>query len=159
MRREATAANSEMPVRFETLEQIVSSSLDNRRFSMVILAVFAGAALALAMVGLYGVMAYITSERTREIGIRMALGAQRANVLWLVLRQSLAFVCAGMATGIVTALATTRVLAALLYGIGAADLFTYGAVVLLLGLAALAATYVPARRAMRVDPMVALCYE
>jgi predicted permease len=159
MRREAAAANSEMPVRFETLKQIVSSSLDNRRFSMVILAVFAGAALVLAMVGLYGVMAYITSERTSEIGIRMALGAQRADVLWLVLRQSLVFVCAGIVAGIVTALATTRVLAALLYGISAADVLTYGAVVLLLGLAALGATFVPARRAMRVDPMVALRYE
>jgi predicted permease len=159
MRREAAAANPEMPVKFETLEEIVSRSLDNRRFSMAILAVFAGAALVLAMVGLYGVMAYITSERTTEIGIRMALGAQRADVLWSVLRQSLTLVCAGMATGIVTAFATTRVLAALLYGIGATDLFTYSAVVLLLTFAALAATYIPARRAMRVDPMIALRYE
>ncbi len=159
MRREAAAANPEMPVKSETLKQIVSGSLDNRRFSMVILAVFAGAALVLAMVGLYGVMAYITSERTTEIGIRMALGAQHADVLWLVLRQSLTLVCAGMATGIVTALATTRLLATLLYGIGATDLLTYGAVVLLLTLAALAATYIPARRAIRVDPIVALRYE
>jgi predicted permease len=159
MRREAHALNPEMPVRFETLNQIVSHSLDNRRFSMVILVVFAGAALVLAMVGLYGVMAYITSERTTEIGIRMALGAQRAEMLWLVLRQSLSLVFAGMAAGSVFALAATRVLATLLYGISAADLLTYGAVVFLLTLAALVASYFPARRAMNVDPMEALRYE
>ena len=88
MRREARALNPEMPTDFQTLEQLVSASLDNRRFSMTMFGLFSGSALALAMVGLYGVMAYITSERTHEIGIRMALGAQRVDMLRMILRQS-----------------------------------------------------------------------
>ncbi|MFL6568733.1 MAG: FtsX-like permease family protein, partial [Chthoniobacterales bacterium] len=159
MRREAQAANPEMPIKFETLEQIVSSSLDNRRFSMVMVGVFAAAALALAMVGLYGIMAYITAERTTEVGIRMALGAQRGDVLRMILKQSFALVSLGILAGVVAAFAGTRLLASLLYGIGAADLVTYGGVVLLLLLAALVATLVPARRAMSVDPIIALRHE
>jgi predicted permease len=159
MRHEARALNPEMPTKFETLRQVLSSSLDNRRFSMVMLGLFAGAALALAMVGLYGIMAYITSERTTEIGIRMALGAQGRDMLKLILRQSFTLVFVGIAAGVIAALAATRVLATLLYGIGAADFATYAAVVVLLGVAALAATYIPARRAMKVDPMVALRHE
>ncbi|MGZ5024824.1 MAG: ABC transporter permease, partial [Chthoniobacterales bacterium] len=108
MRREALAANPEMPIKFETLEQLISSSLDNRRFGMVMIGVFAGAALLLAMVGLYGIMSYITSQRTTEIGIRMALGAQRADMLQLILKQSLVLVAAGMIAGISLALGATR---------------------------------------------------
>ncbi len=156
MRREARALDPEMPTEFQTLEQVVSSSLDNRRFSMVMLAVFAGAALLLAMVGLYGIMAYITSQRTREIGIRMALGAQRGDMLGLVLRQSFALVSGGIALGILCALGGTRLLGSLLYGIGAADVATYLLVIVLLGAAALIASLVPARRAMRVNPTEAL---
>ncbi|MDQ6859623.1 MAG: ABC transporter permease [Verrucomicrobiota bacterium] len=159
MRREAHAQNPEMPTKFQTLEQLVASSLDNRRFSMTMLAVFAGAALVLAMVGLYGIMAYITAERTTELGIRMALGAQRGDMLRLILRQSFALVSLGIAAGVVAAFAGTRLLASLLYGISAADLVTYGGVVLLLFVAALIATLVPARRAMSVDPMVALRHD
>jgi putative ABC transport system permease protein len=156
MRRESRALNSEMPTKFETIDQIVSASFDNRRFSMVMLAIFAGAALVLAMVGLYGVMSYVSSQRTTEIGIRMALGAQRADVLRLILRQSLALISAGIAAGIIAATGATRLLGALLYGIGATDLPTYGAVIILLALAALAASYIPARRATKVDPIQAL---
>ena len=159
MRREARALDPEMPIEFQTLEQLISSSLDDRRFSMVMLGVFAGAALLLAMVGLYGIMAYITSQRTTEIGIRMALGAQRGEMLRLVLRQSLTLVFAGIAVGILAAIASTRLLGALLYGIRANDIFTYGAVVFVLAAAALLASYLPARRAMKVDPMVALRHE
>ena len=159
MRREARAVNPEMPTKFERLEQIVSASLDNRRFSMLMLGVFAGAALALAMVGLYGIMAFITSERTTEIGIRMALGAQRADMMSLILRQSFRLVLIGIAAGIAGAFAATQVVATLLYGIGRADIATYAGVVALLALAALAASYIPARRAMKVDPMVALRHE
>lgn len=159
MRREARALNPEMPLKFETIRQIVAASFDNRRFSMVMLAVFAGAALLLAGVGLYGIMAYITVERTTEIGIRMALGAQRGDMLRLVLRQSFTLVAIGIVGGLAVALATTRVLAAFLFGIGAADVVTYGGVVCLLLLAALAATYLPARRAMNIDPMVALRHD
>ena len=159
MRREALALDPNMPLKFQTLEQLVASSLDSRRFSMAMLAVFAGAALLLATVGLYGIMAFVTAERTTELGIRMALGAQRGDVLRLVLRQSFALVLFGVVAGVVAALSGTRLLGSLLYGIGTGDLVTYGGVVLLLALAALVATYVPARRAMRVDPMVALRYE
>ena len=126
---------------------------------MAMLGLFAGAALALAMVGLYGIMAFITSERTTEIGIRMALGAQRADMLTLILRQSFTLVLIGMVAGIAGAFAASRVVANLLYGVGTTDIATYAAVVAVLGLAALAATYIPARRAMKVDPMVALRHE
>jgi putative ABC transport system permease protein len=156
MRREARALNPEMPTKFETIEQIVSASFDNRRFSMVMLGVFAGAALLLAMVGLYGIMSYITSQRTTEIGIRMALGAQRADMLRLILRQSLVLVGAGVAAGVIGAVGATRLLATLLYGVGATDLATYCTVIVLLSLAALAASYIPARRAMNVNPIEAL---
>jgi len=159
MRREARALNPEMPTDFQTLEQLVSASLDNRRFSMAMFGLFSGAALALAMVGLYGIMSYITSERTKEIGIRMALGAQRGDMLQMVLRQSLTLVALGIGAGLVAALGATRVIAAMLYGIGASDFSTYAIVIALLGGAALLASYVPARRAMKVDPMVALRHE
>lgn len=159
MRREARALNPEMPAKFQTVREIVSASLDNRRFSMVMLGIFAGSALALAMVGLYGVMAYITSERTHEIGIRMALGAQRFDMLRMILRQSFTLVLAGVGLGILASLGLTRLLGALLYGVPATDTLTYTAVVGLLVLAASLASYIPARRAMKVDPMVALRYE
>ncbi len=159
MRREARALNPEMPTKFQTLREIVSASLDNRRFSTVMLGIFAGSALALAMVGLYGVMAYITSERTHEIGIRMALGAQRIDMLGMILRQSFALVLAGVALGILASISLTRLLGALLFGVPATDVPTYAVVVGLLVLAAALASYIPARRAMKVDPMVALRYE
>jgi putative ABC transport system permease protein len=159
MRREARALNPEVPTQFRTLEQVLASSLDTRRFSMVMLAAFAGAALVLAMVGLYGIMAFITSERTTEIGIRMALGAQRGDVLALILRQSFTLVLVGIVAGVAGAFAATRVVSNLLYGVGATDIPTYIGVVALLAFAALIASYVPARRAMRVDPIVALRHE
>ena len=132
-----------MPTKFETVEEIVAASFDNRRFSMVMLGVFAGSALVLAMVGLYGVMAYITSERTHEIGIRMALGAQRFDMLRMILRQSFALVLAGVALGILASIGLTRLLGALLYGVPATDTPTYAAVVGLLVLAAALASYIP----------------
>jgi putative ABC transport system permease protein len=159
MRREARALNPEMPTKFQTVREIVSASLDNRRFSMVMLGVFAGAALLLAMVGLYGVMAYITSQRTHEIGIRMALGAQRADMLRMIFRQSFALVLAGVTFGIIASAGLTRLLTTMLYGVRATDIITYVGVVGLLILAAAVASYIPARRAMKVDPMVALRYE
>lgn len=159
MRREARALNPEMPTDFQTLEQLVSASLDQRRFGMTMFGLFSGAALALAMVGLYGIMSYITSERTKEIGIRMALGAQRGDMLQMVLRQSLTLVALGIGAGIVAAIGAMRVIATMLYGVGANDFSTYAIVIVLLGCAALLASYVPARRAMKVDPMVALRHE
>jgi predicted permease len=159
MRREARALNPEMPTKFETIEQIVSASFDNRRFSMVMLGVFAGSALLLAMVGLYGVMAYITSQRTHEIGIRMALGAQRLDMLRMIFRQSFALVLSGVVLGVLASIALTRLLGSMLFGVQATDVVTYGSVIGLLIAAAALASYLPARRAMKVDPMVALRYE
>ena len=159
MRREARALNAEMPTKFQTVKEIVSASLDNRRFSMVMLGVFAGAALLLAVVGLYGVMAYITSQRTQEIGIRMALGAQRVHMLGMIFRQSFTLVLIGVAIGIAASIGLTRLLGTLLYGVRATDIITYVGVVGLLVLATALASYIPARRAMKVDPMVALRYE
>ncbi len=156
MRSAARILNPELPTKFETIQQIVAASFDNRRFSMIMLAVFAGAALLLAMVGLYGTMSYITAERTTEVGIRMALGAQRGDVLRLILRQSFLLVSAGILVGVAAALGGTRLLASFLYGVGAADFLTYGGVILLLGAAAFLASYIPARRATRVDPVIAL---
>jgi predicted permease len=159
MRREARALNPEMPTKFETVQQIVSASFDNRRFSMVMLGIFAGSALALAMVGLYGVMAYITAQRTQEIGIRMALGAQRSDMLGMIFRQSFTLVVAGIIVGIIASVCLTRFLASMLYGVGSMDGATYAGVIGLLGISAALASYIPARRAMKVDPMVALRYE
>jgi predicted permease len=159
MRREARSLNPEMPTKFETVEEIVSASFDNRRFSMVMVGIFAGSALILAMIGLYGIMAYITSQRTHEIGIRMALGAQRFDMLRMIFRQSFTLVLAGVVVGVLASTGLTRLLSSMLYGVRATDAVTYTGVVGLLVAAAALASYIPARRAMRVDPMVALRYE
>jgi predicted permease len=159
MRREARALNPEMPTKFRTVKEIVSASLDNRRFSMVMLGVFAGAALLLAMVGLYGVMAYITSQRTHEIGIRMALGAQRADVLRLMLKQGLVLAVVGVAVGLAAAFGLTRIISTLLFEVKATDKLTFAAVSMGLFAVTLFASYIPAWRATRVDPLVALRYE
>jgi putative ABC transport system permease protein len=123
---------------------------------MVMLGVFAGAALLLAMVGLYGIMAYVTSQRTREIGIRMALGAQRSDMLALVLRQSFGLVLVGVVLGVLGALGGSHLLGSLLYGVSAIDFPTYLLVVALLGAAAFIASLIPARRATKVNPTEAL---
>ncbi|MBA2623923.1 MAG: ABC transporter permease [Chthoniobacterales bacterium] len=141
------------------MEFYLSIQLAQPRFNMLLLAVFGGVAMILAAIGIYGVIAFSVAQRTREIGIRMALGAQRGQMLGMMLRQSLTFVVIGLAFGLLASIAATRLLQALLYGVGANDFTTYAAVVGLLGGAAVLASYIPARRAMRVDPMVALRYE
>src|SRR3984893_1363584 len=141
------------------MSQMLGASLAQPRFNMMLLAVFAGVAMVLAAIGIYGVIAYSVTQRTREIGIRMALGAQKTQMLGMVLRQSLTLVVIGIGIGFLVALGATRVMATLLYGVGANDLSTYAVVIFLLGGAALLASYLPARRAMKVDPMVALRYE
>jgi putative ABC transport system permease protein len=143
----------------QPMTAFIATHLAQPRFNMMLLAVFAGVAMVLAAIGIYGVIAYSVTQRTREIGIRMALGAQKTQMLGMVLRQSMMLVVLGIAIGFVVALASTRVLKSLLYEVGANDISIYAVVIMLLSLAALLASYVPARRAMKVDPMVALRYE
>ena len=145
--------------RFQPMNNFLALQLAQPRFNMLLLGIFAGLALLLAAIGIYGVIAYGVAQRTREIGIRMALGAQRRDMLALVLRQSLGVVALGLVLGLVASFAATRLLASLLYGVGANDFATYAAVLLSLGAAASLASYIPARRATKVDPMEALRYE
>jgi len=142
--------------RTQTLEQLLSTSVAPRRFNMLLLGIFAGVALVLAAVGLYGVMSYSVSWRTREIGIRMALGAKRADVLRLVVRQGMTMTLIGLALGLVGAFSISRVLRGLLHGVSPTDPLTFVAVSIVLLVVALLACLVPARRATRVDPIIAL---
>jgi predicted permease len=155
--KEIQAVDPEMPV-FDvgTMDQRLHDSLARQRFAMFLLGLFAVIASILAAIGIYGVMAYSVNERTHEIGIRLALGAQPANVLQLVIRQALALTSLGIATGLACAFALTRVMSSLLFGVGATDGLTFVITTLLLGSVALFASYIPARRAARVDPMIAL---
>ena len=139
-----------------TMEQIVSRSLAERRFTMLVLLIFAATALLLAAVGIYGVMSYAVTRRTHELGIRATLGASRGEIVGLVLRQGMKLAAIGLAGGLVAAIALTRFMAGLLYGVRPADPATLGAVALLLGGIALLACYIPARRATAVDPAIAL---
>jgi predicted permease len=145
------------PIR--TMTQVISSSVAGPRFNTLLLGVFAGVALFLAAIGIYGVMAYAITQQTHEIGIRLALGAQPRNVLRLVLRRGMRLAGVGATFGVAAALALTRLMAGLLYDVSATDPVTFSCVVILLLAIALLACYVPGRRAMRVDPMVALHYE
>jgi putative ABC transport system permease protein len=139
-----------------TMDQLISDSLARRRLYMVLLTVFAGAALLLAAVGIYGVMSYSVSQRVNEMGIRIALGAQARDVLMLVMKRGMGVALAGMAIGIAAAFALTRLMSSLLFGVSATDPFAFIAVVATLILVALLACWIPARRATRVDPMTAL---
>lgn len=157
MRKEILKLDPDQPIsNVRTLEQIVANSAGQRRLMFVLLSLFAVTAALLAGIGLYGVMAYSVNRRTREIGIRMALGARRGEVLHLVIRQGMRLAIMGVALGLIGALALTRVLAHLLFGVSPKDPITLAAVALLLGAVALLACWLPARRAARVDPMVAL---
>ena len=144
------------------MQEIVSGSMSSQRFPMVLLGAFAGLALLLASVGIYGLISYSVTQRVHEIGIRVALGAQAWDVFRLVVGQGLRLALAGVAIGAAATLILVRVLSSfssLLYGVGASDPTTFIGVAILLAIVALAACWIPARRAMRVDPMVALRYE
>jgi putative ABC transport system permease protein len=143
----------------QTLSETVSASLSQRRFSMEMVGLFALTSLLLAALGIYGVISYLVSERTHEIGIRLALGAERRDILQMILRQGLGLAFAGAAIGLICALIVSRLIAGMLYGVRPTDALTFGAVVFLFLGVALFACYIPARRAMKVDPMVALRYE
>jgi predicted permease len=143
----------------ETMDEVVSNSFAARRLSMMLLSIFAALALVLACVGIYGVISYLVGQRTHEIGVRMALGAQPGDISRLVIGHGVGMALVGVAIGTGAALALTRLMASLLFGVGAHDPLTFGAVALLLMAVAIAACYLPARRAMKVDPIVALRYE
>jgi predicted permease len=155
--KEIQSLDSEMPV-FDvgTMEQRLADSLASRRFAMLLLGLFAIVASVLAAIGIFGVMAYSVNERTHEIGIRVALGAPPSGILRLVIKQAVVLTFAGIAVGLICAVAMTRVLSALLFGVSATDAFTFAFMPLVLGLVAVVASYLPARRAARIDPMVAL---
>jgi len=142
-----------------TMEQAISESITSERFNALLLGGFAAMGLLLAILGTYGVIAYSVEQRRHEIGIRMALGAQRSDVIGLIMKQGTVLALAGLAAGSAGALAASRLLTGMLYGVGATDPLTFAAVAFLLGAAALLAAFIPARRAARADPMVALRYE
>jgi putative ABC transport system permease protein len=154
------SVNKDVPLaNIRTMQELIANSVQRRRFSMLLLAIFAGVAMVLAAIGLYGVMSYSVAQRTKEIGIRMALGARRPDVVALVVKQGMMLVLMGILAGTVLSLAMTRLIAGMLFGISATDPLTFAGVAVLLGAVAFFANYLPARRGASVDPMVALRYE
>jgi ABC-type antimicrobial peptide transport system permease subunit len=148
-----------LPVEIETLTDSVSKLADRPRFETALLGFFAFCGLLMAVIGLYGVISFVAAQRTQEIGVRMALGATRVDILRLIAGEGLRLILVGGVLGLVAALATARLLKSLLFDVGPYDPGTYAAVLLLLGIVALAATLIPARAAMKVEPVVALRYE
>ena len=152
--------DSSLPVSdVQTMEQNVATSMAQPRFMTLLLSLFAGVALMLAAIGTYGVMSYSVAERNREIGIRMALGADRGDVLWLVLREGIVLTLTGLGVGLLLSVGTARLLASLLYEVSTLDPVVFILAPLVLAVSTLLASYLPARRATRVVPMVALRHE
>jgi ABC-type antimicrobial peptide transport system permease subunit len=148
--------NPDLPARFRTFQQVYSASLGSRRFNVILIGFFAITAMLLATAGVFGVMAYAVSRRTREFGVRLALGATSGDVLRMVVGQGMRTILMGVAIGIAGSFALTRTVSSLLFGITATDPITFGGVTLLLIVVALLACYLPARHATKVDPVVAL---
>jgi putative ABC transport system permease protein len=157
VRQQVWAINPNLPVvDVISMEQRLAESIASRRFQMQLFGLFAAVALVIATVGIYGVISYTVSQRTHEIGVRMALGAQTSDVLWMVIRQGMILALIGVALGLATALALTRVMKNLLFNVSATDPATFTLIALLLVSVALIASYIPARRATKVDPLQAL---
>jgi predicted permease len=157
IKHEMRALDPDLPIYgVRTMEDRTADSLARRRFSELLLAIFSGLALVLAAIGIYGVMAYMVSQGTRELGIRIALGATQRGILALVVRQGMTLAFSGVAIGLIAAFALTRLMSSLLFGVGATDALTFSAIAALLTLVALVASAIPARRASRIDPMVSL---
>lgn len=159
LRRRAREISPDVPVKFTTLEVSLWENVAAPRFRTMLFGIFAALAVGLAMAGVYGVMAYVVGQRSNEIGLRMALGASQASVIWMVLRQGLTLAGVGLAIGLAGAAAATRLLTKMLFEVKPGDPVTYGAVIALLALVAMAASYIPARRATKVDPLAALRQE
>ncbi len=158
-RERIRSLDKRMPVQVSTMQDVVGESLLRRRFMLTLLASFAGLALLLAMLGIYGMVSYSVSQRTREFGIRVAMGAQRYQVLGMVVRESLRVAASGIALGLIAALFVTRAMRSLLYGVTVSDPLTFGCIIALLLLVAIAASLAPAYRATKADPTVALRHE
>jgi len=160
IQREVSAIDPDLPVyRVFTMSEVMGDSLQRRRLALILLAVFAGLALLLATIGIYGVTSYGVAQRQVEIGLRMALGADRSQVLAMMFRSGMATIAVGLALGLILSLLLTRLMSGLLFSVRASDPLALGGAALLLSFAALLAIFIPARRATRVNPMVALRYE
>ena len=159
-KRQIWSLDGQIPVGdVRAMGELIAMARAQQRFNMLLLGLFAGLALLLAAVGIYGAMAYAANQRTHEIGVRTALGAQRGDVLRLIMRDGARIALFGIAFGIAGALALTHLMTSLLFEVKPTDPVTFGSVAIVLAFVTLAACYIPARRAMRVDPMVALRYE
>jgi putative ABC transport system permease protein len=157
IRREVAAIDRDQPIaRVRTLDEVVADSVGPRRMAVALIGLFAALALLLASIGIYGVISFLVAERTHEIGVRMALGAQSSNILQMVIGHAAKLVLAGFALGLLAAVLVTRALQSLLYNVGAFDIGTFLLVLAVLCLASLLASFIPARRAMKADPMIAL---
>jgi putative ABC transport system permease protein len=160
LKRQVWSRDSQLPiVQMQPMAWLLEDSLAERRFNTLLLGTFAAISLLLSTIGVYGVISYTVSQRTREFGIRMALGALRSDLLRGVLAEGMLMVGAGLAVGLLAAFALTRVLAGLLFGVGSKDPITFLVTAVCLSVVAIAASYVPARRAGSVDPIVALRHE
>jgi putative ABC transport system permease protein len=160
LRAQVAALDPDLPIfNIRAMEQIVSNAAGQPRFQTVLLGIFSLVALLLAAIGIYGVMSYLVTHRTQEIGIRMALGAQARDVLRLVIGEGMKLVLLGLMIGLIGAVTLTRLLKGLLFGVSTTDPLTFAVIALLLAFVALLACWIPARRAAKVDPMIALRYE
>jgi ABC-type antimicrobial peptide transport system permease subunit len=160
IQREFLAVDGQLPVsKFRTMNQVISESTARSNFNMLLLTIFAGTALLLAALGIYGLMSYSVEQRTQEIGIRVALGASGSDMLRMVIGRGLLLAGIGLTAGMAAAFGLTRLLSSLLFGVKANDPIAFGAVALTLAAVAWVAVYIPARKATRIDPLIALRYE